>query len=108
MVESDKCGKEFKDILKEHDVFYCYTDKFIQKEDDYYLETVLNMETKSILDERINALGINLRDILAEALRNSYAQIPPQRKENLYNEYVKNLRVVIDDDGTISLTMEKP
>lgn len=108
MVESDKCGKEFKDILKEHDVFYCYTDKFIQKEEDYYLETVLNMETKSILDERINALGINLRDILAEALRNSYAQIPPQRKENLYNEYVKNLRVVIDDDGTISLTMEKP
>ena len=108
MVESDKCGKEFKEILKDHNVFYCYTDKFIQREDDYYLETVLNMETKAIFDERINALGLNLRDILTEALRNSYAQLPPQRKDNLYNEYVKNLRVMIDDGGNISLTMESP
>ena len=106
MVESDKCGREFKELLKKHDVFYCYTDRFIQKEDDYFLETVLDDETQAVIDREINSRGFNLKKMLDEAIRHSYATLSPQRKENLYNDYLANLKINIDDQGNLKIVID--
>lgn len=107
MIESEKCGHEFKDKMRQHDIFYCYIDKFILPEKDRFLDTVLEMEAQRILNETINSSKFNLKTIFKEAIRSSFAEISPQRTKNIYENYANKLKLIIDDDGTIHLELKE-
>lgn len=103
LVESDKCGQTFKEILREHDIFYCYLDKFIIPEKDQYFQSVFRYELKRILSR--DSVLPNARVLFDEALRQSRATITGSQKEKLYNKYIKGLKLSIDKDGNIEIVV---
>ena len=103
LVESDKCGQTFKEMLRAHDIFYCYLDKFIIPEKDQYFQSVFRYELKRILSR--DSVLPNARVLFDEALRQSRATITGSQKEKLYNKYIKGLKLSIDKDGNIEIVV---
>lgn len=104
LVESDKCGYEFKSILREHDIFYCYLDKFKVPEEDEYFNIVFKNELKKIIEEKFS-LG-NAKEILNEALGKTHVTLTKSKIDNLYNSVMKNLKLKIDKDGNYEISLD--
>lgn len=58
MVETDKCGYDFKEVLREHDIFYCYLDRFQTPADNRFFKMVFRKELQKQIDESFNQLQI--------------------------------------------------
>lgn len=106
MVETDKCGYDFKEVLRQHDIFYCYLDRFQTPSDNLFFKLVFRKELQRQIDESINSLQIDGNKLFAKALEESRAYISKQEKENIYNKYIKGLQLNISKDGII--TVEVP
>lgn len=103
MVESEKCGRDIKEALDSRGIYYCYLDNF---------STDLSYQIKvdAILDE-INGhleqmINFNVKEMLADAVSVTWTQMTEGEKKNIYNKYLKNLRLDIDDDGNVSCKAE--
>ena len=97
MVESEKCGYDFKNLLRDKDVFYCYLDKFMTPDDDRFFNLVFKTELEKILKERFS-LG-NARDILVDVLQSCRAEASKAEKDMLFEKYIKTLSLGVDRDG---------
>ena len=97
MVESEKCGYDFKNLLRNKDVFYCYLDKFMTPDDDRFFNLVFKTELEKILKERFS-LG-NANELLADVLQSCRAETSKAEKDMLYEKYIKTLSLGIDRDG---------
>ena len=97
MVESEKCGYDFKNLLRNKDVFYCYLDKFMTPDDDRFFNLVFKTELEKILKERF-ILG-NANELLADALQSCRAEASKAEKDMLFEKYIKTLSLGIDRDG---------
>ena len=103
MVEHDKCSHSFKEILRDNDIFYCYMDKFKEIENNQYLKLVFRQELEKSISEMIQLC--NSRSLLNDAIRNSLADMSAHEKENIYNQYIKNLKLVIDENGDFKIAL---
>lgn len=101
MAEKESCGYTFRDVLRKNNIFYCYIDKFMIPEDDKFFKTVFCRELEKILEEKYN-LG-NAKDLLKEAVRQSRADISEGVFDNLYNRYIKGLKLTIDKSGNLKI-----
>ena len=97
MVESEKCGYDFKNLLRNKDVFYCYLDKFMTPDDDRFFNLVFKTELEKILKERFS-LG-NANELLADVLQSCRAEASKAEKDMLFEKYIKTLSLGIDRDG---------
>lgn len=97
MVESEKCGYDFKNLLRNKDVFYCYLDKFMTPDDDRFFNLVFKTELDKILKERFS-LG-NANELLADVLQSCRAEASKAEKDMLFEKYIKTLSLGIDRDG---------
>ena len=97
MVESEKCGYDFKNLLRNKDVFYCYLDKFMTPDDDRFFNLVFKTELEKILKERFG-LG-NANELLADVLQSCRAEASKAEKDMLLEKYIKTLSLGIDRDG---------
>lgn len=97
MVESEKCGYDFKNLLRNKDVFYCYLDKFMTPDDDRFFNLVFKTELEKILKERFS-LG-NANELLADVLQSCRAEASKAEKDMLLEKYIKTLSLGIDRDG---------
>ena len=97
MVESEKCGYDFKNLLRNKDVFYCYLDKFMTPDDDRFFNLVFKTELEKILKERFS-LG-NANELLADVLQSCRAEASKAEKDMLLEKYIKSLSLGIDRDG---------
>ena len=103
MVETEKCGNDFKDILRQHNIFYCYLDRFKTPTDNQFFKMVIRNELQKQIDNTLNSLNIDVNYLLSKAIEESRASISDQERENVFNKFVKGLQVDISKDGTISL-----
>ena len=101
MVESEKCGHEFKNLLRNKDVFYCYLDKFITPDDDRFFNLVFRWELERIIKERF-LLG-NARELLSTVLRSCRAGVSKAEEDMLFEKYIKTLTLRINSDGEFVL-----
>lgn len=101
MVESDKCGYNFKTMLRDNGVFYCYLDKFKTIEDNKFFKVVFRKELEEILKERFQ-LG-NAKELFHDVLNRSRAEISDGEGLNIFDKYIKGLRLIIDSSGNFKL-----
>ncbi len=101
MVESEKCGFEFKSLLWDKDVFYCYLDKFITPDDDRFFNLVFKSELEKKLKERFT-LG-NAKELLSSVLFACRATVSKAEEDMLFEKYIKNIVVRINHDGDFIL-----
>ena len=97
MVESEKCGHEFKNLLRDKDVFYCYLDKFITPDDDKFFKIVFKHELEKIISDNFS-LG-NARELLSSVLHSCRAGVSKAEEDMLFEKYIKTLSLGIDRDG---------
>lgn len=101
MVESEKCGHEFKNLLRDKDVFYCYLDKFMTPSEDKFFNIVFKSELDKILKERFY-LG-NARELLSDVLTSCRAEASKAEEDMLFEKYIKSLTIKINVDGDFIL-----
>ena len=104
LVESDKCGYDFKNVLREHNIFYCYLDRFMTPEDDKFFNVMFKKELEKVIEKSFS-LG-NANDLLHNALIQTRATVSSAQRDNLYNKVMKNLKLVIDKEGNYSISIE--
>ena len=101
MIEQEKSGFDFKSLLRENDVFYCYMDKFKTIDDNRFFKMVFRKELQEVIEEKINLC--NAKEIYSEALMRSRAGISDAESESIFDKYVKGIKLVISSDGTFEL-----
>ena len=101
MVESEKCGHEFKNLLRDKDVFYCYLDKFITPDDDKFFKIVFKHELEKIISDNFS-LG-NARALLSSVLHSCRAGVSKAEEDMLFEKYIKTLSLRINSDGNFVL-----
>lgn len=103
VVESDKCGHDFKDVLRKHNIFYCYMDKFIEYENNRFFEFVFKNELKALITA--STVLPNANEMVDNALINSRTAISKTEKENLFKKYIKGLKLDVDSDGNLIIML---
>lgn len=101
MVESEKCGHEFKNLLRDKDVFYCYLDRFITPDDDKFFKIVFKHELEKIINDNFS-LG-NARELLSSVLHSCRAGVSKAEEDMLFEKYIKTLSLRINADGNFVL-----
>ncbi len=101
MVESEKCGYDFKNLLRDKDVFYCYLDKFMTPDDDRFFNLVFKTELEKILKERFS-LG-NANELLKSVLTSCRATASKAEEDMLFDKYIKTIVLKINSDGDFVL-----
>lgn len=101
MVESDKCGHNFKNVLRENNVFYCYLDKFKTIEDNRFFKTVFRQELEEVIKEEFPT--VSAKRLFKAAVQRSRAGISDAESEVIYNKYIKGLKLTVDSDGNFKI-----
>lgn len=103
MVEQEKCGHDFKSVLREHDVFYCYLDRFMTSEDNKFFKIVFKKELENVINTSFE-LG-NAHNLFDEAINRSRAEISDAEKETMYDRYIKGLSLKVNKDGIFEIVI---
>ena len=98
MVEHMKCGPDYKDILANAGVFFCYLDDFNAGEESEQMKNDILLRT---LTNEININSFNLKQTLDKALEDLRIDMNAAHKEQFYKNHLKPLQIVIDEDGTV-------
>lgn len=102
MIEREKCGPDMKAALANSGIFYCYLDDFYTGDGEDLKKNALFNELFRSLDKAIN---LNAKLMLNDALTATRIEMPVSEKKQFYAKYIKNMKLVIDDDGNVSLEL---
>lgn len=100
LIEGEKCSYDFKEKLRGNDVFYCYLERFMNP-DDKFFKSVFRSELKKEIDKQIKLTTAN--NLLNSAITQSRADISKVERENLFNKYIKGLKLSIDKNGNFEI-----
>lgn len=102
MVEDGKCGPAIKNALVNSGISFCYIDDFCTgNSGEIKVAAVLN-EVRRVLGE---SFRININDILDEAYRVTRADMSEAERRQLYERYIKPMKVVIDREGEATIAL---
>lgn len=104
MVEREKCGPDMKAALANSGIFYCYIDDFYTGDGEDLKKNALFNEIYRALDE---ALNLNVRDMLDDALLATRIDMSPAARRQFYEKYIKRISLAIDDKGNASLELRR-
>ena len=107
MAETDKCGYDFKEVLRENNIFYCYLDRFMVPSDNPYPKMVLRRTFQQKLDAFFETNGINFKELFEDALAESRVELSEQEIENVYSAFCNSTKVIFDKDDNLSLELQK-
>lgn len=101
LVEREGFGKDFKEILRKHDIFYCYVDKFMTPSDNKFFRTVFCNELKKAIGNSFQ-MG-NAQRLLEAAILQSRARVSPDESNVLFKKYISGLKLDIDEAGNFQI-----
>jgi hypothetical protein len=102
LIEGEKCGSTIKQAFNESGILYCYIDNFCTGNNDGLKSLVFAMELKKYLYSMVN---INVDTMFAEICAQCRLELTPGEKKNLYDKYIKHIRMNIDANGNLTLTI---
>lgn len=102
MIEHDKCGPDLKNTLTEHGIFYCYLDDFYSGDSEELKVTALLWEMNATLERSVQ---LNLNSIFNDALRSTRITMTPTEKKRFYDQYIKTVKIDVDGDGQVTLSL---
>ena len=104
MAEREGCGAAMKEALREHGIFYCFTD-------DFYTGGSADIKYNVILDEVAellhSSLDTNLRSLLDQAIVNARAPMNEAETNQLYDRYLRKLSMDLSSDGSLKFSIPK-
>ena len=104
MVESEKCSPSIKNALIDAGISYCYIDDFwTGNSNDIKIAAVLS-EVRQALDQSFH---INVQDILNEAVRITRADMTTAERNQFYDKYIRNMKIVIAQNGDATIQLGK-
>ena len=104
MVESEKCSPVIKNAMVDAGISYCYIDDFwTGNSNDIKIAAVLS-EVRQVLDQSFH---INVRGVLEEAIRVTRADMTVSERNQFYDKYLKNMKLVIAPDGEATIELGK-
>lgn len=101
LLEKTKYGFDFKSLLWNNIIFYCYLDKFMTPEKDKFFDTVFKKELEKVI---ANSFVLpNAEQIFREALTQTRASLSSTARDHLYNTTMNNLKLVLNSNGSFSI-----
>ncbi len=104
MFEYSKVSDAIKKTLAQHEIYYCAIDDFGTGKIDDFKKFVLFRLMKKYLPDLLHYNGKEFVSNLYEE-----AKIPAEQneKDNFYKKYIKTLKFIADDDGSLCLEIQK-
>ena len=102
MVESIKCGPDIKNALIDAGISYCYIDDFCTGNSNEIKVAAVLSEVRQSLDQ---AFHVNIQEILENAYRTTRADMTTAEKNQFYDRYIKNMRIVIAENGEATIEL---
>lgn len=104
MIEREKCGPDMKAALANSGIFYCYIDDFYSGNSEAIKQNALFNELYRYLDD---ALHLNVNDMLDAAVTATRIEMSVQERRRFYDKHIRNMSLVIDDEGNVSIELRK-
>ena len=104
MIEREKCGPDMKAALANSGIFYCYIDDFYSGNSEAIKQSALFNELYRYLDD---ALHLNVNDMLDAAITATRIDMSAHERQRFYDKHIRNMSLVIDDDGNASIELRK-
>lgn len=101
LLEKTKYVSDFKSLLWNNIIFYCYLDKFMTPEKDKSFDTVFKKELEKVIASSF--VLPNAEQIFREALTQTCASLSFTARDHLYNTTMNNLKLVLNSNGTFSI-----
>lgn len=102
MVEKSKFGVDHRNALQEAGIPFCYIDNFCTGNSSQIKIEAMLREIRGILAE---ALQLNVNDVLQKAYLATRAEMSDAEKKQFYDRYIKAMRLVIREDGELSIVL---
>ena len=102
MVEGNKFGADHRNALIDAGIPFCYIDNFCTGNSSQIKVEALLREIRNTLSE---ALKLNVNDMLHNAYLATRAEMSKAEQKQFYDRYIKPMRLVIGDNGEISITL---
>lgn len=101
LLEKTKYVSDFKSLLWNNIIFYCYLDKFMTPEKDKFFDIVFKKELEKVI---ANSFVLpNAEQIFREALTQTRASLSSTARDHLYNTTMNNLKLVLNSNGSFSI-----
>ncbi|MDL2318151.1 NYN domain-containing protein [Eubacteriales bacterium OttesenSCG-928-A19] len=102
MLEHGKQSQQFLDALVNAGIFYCFIDSFSQGTINDIKTDVLRMQVGEYIDDSLN---LNINTMMAAVCKKARIQISPSEEKKFIDKYITRIRLFIDPNGDISLTL---
>ena len=104
MIEREKCGPDMKAALANSGIFYCYIDDFYTGDGEDLKKNALFNELHRALDK---ALTLNVNQLFESALTATRIDMSPAAKRQFFDKYIKQMQLVIDEEGNASIELRR-
>lgn len=104
MIEREKCGPDMKAALANSGIFYCYIDDFYSGNSEAIKNSALFNELYRYLDD---ALKLNVNDMLDAAISATRITMTTQEKRQFYDKHIRQMKLIIDPDGNVSIELRR-
>lgn len=102
MVEHEKVGAALKRTLNRDGIFYCYID-------DFYSGSSLELETHTLVQGILKYLtpmvDFNAKALMKQVCMNSGIHMAEEEQRQFYDRYLKNMKLVIAENGDVSIAI---
>lgn len=102
MVEGSKFGTDHRNALIEAGIPFCYIDNFCTGNSNKIKVEAMLREVRNTLSD---ALQLNVNDMLKDAYLATRAEMSKAEQKQFYDRYIKSMRLVIGDDGALSIAL---
>ena len=101
MIEHEKSGRDFRDLLRKKGILYCFLDRFKEPEKNAFFYAVFRQELKNEISKSFS-LG-NSKELLKNVVKKTRKQITSAEFDSLYENYIKKLKLSIDFNGNFKV-----
>lgn len=104
MIEHQKCSSNYKRLLIDEDILFCYLDDFNSGEEAERLKTEMIYRG---IETELKKISFNLKDAFDETLESLRITMDEAIKSQLYNRQIKPLQIAVDDEGVVSISLKR-
>lgn len=104
MVEESKVGQAIKTALENAGVTYCYIDDFNTANNATLQLSVILSEVQQILAQSVQ---VNMKDVMADLYQRLHIDLSTAEKDQIYNRYIRPMRLVLDPEGNVAIELGK-
>jgi hypothetical protein len=105
LVEHEKCSFDLKSKLMEQGIYYAYLDDFYSANSDRIKIGVLQAEIQAELDKMV---AFNMRELMDEKMKRARMFLSDNEKRAFYDKYLRSAKLVLAEDGNVSVEIKRP